>query len=360
MNDVVCVLSQQNLELPLKQDDALGVFSKIAHHACLSDRFGFLNQFSPWNFVSTETLPDVSGFSESIDTLMLKRAAEVFNAADKPLYVAWSGGVDSTAMVTALSMLERPFNVIYTASSIDEYPEFYEYLKTLPFVTLICCSAIKLPETLSNASFEGTLVTGFPADQLFGSIVNQSLNVPFNSSWKDLVKVTTAVEQFEAAFSYYKLPIKTVSELTWFINFACKWNIVTHMLTSFYGLQYDSVINYFEPVYFQQWSISNFDSLHRYSQTDPKYYKIELKKFINKHFGKGSYIVDKGKTGSLAYAFRFEQQHTYKIDPWIAWLDTDNKVHMQHYGQSMPYSDAMYMQNAVLYKFLKTKRRVYG
>lgn len=359
MSDIVCVLSQQNLELPLKQDDALGVFSKIAHHACLSDRFGFLNQFSPWDFVSTETLPDVSSFSESIDTLMFRRATEVFST-DKPLYVAWSGGVDSTAIVLALSTLEKPFNIIHTASSIDEYPEFYEYLKTLPFVTLICSSAVGLPEALSNASFEGALVTGFPADQLFGSIVNQSLDVPFNSSWKDLIKITTAVEQFEAAFAHYKLPVKTVSELTWFINFACKWDIVTHMLTSFYGLPYGSVINYFEPVYFQQWSISNFDNLHQYAQTDPKYYKIELKNFINKYFGEGSYVVDKGKTGSLGYAFRFEQQHIYKIDPWVSWLDTTNKVHIQRYGQSLPYSDAMYVQNVMLYKFLKTKRRVYG
>lgn len=358
MYDVVCVLSQEGLESKIPGNDALSMFSKITHHACLSDRFGFLNQFSPFAFNSVETIPSFE-CAYTLEELMLLRASEIrtFAAEDKTINVMWSGGVDSTAVVLAFVISEIPVNVIYTASSVDEYPEFYEFIKTVPFVKMNRVTATTLAPVCASIATSDLVVTGFPADQLFGSIVNQTLAVPFNADWKCLITNDEAISQIEAATEFYKLPIKTVSELTWFINFSCKWNIVTHMLSSFYGLDCGNTINYFEPVEFQQWSLSNFDVLHKFSQVDSKYYKQELKNFIAKYFPKGSYLITKGKTGSLGYAYRYEKQNMKTIVPWISWLDSNGVVHRQQHVETT-FSKARYVQNYMLYKFLNKQRRV--
>ena len=359
MYDVVCVLSQESLESKILGNDALSAFSRITHHACLSDRFGFLNQFSPFVFNSVENMPTFD-CKHTLENLLLTRAADIYsiaNAEAKTINVMWSGGVDSTAVVLAFIVSEVPVNVVYTASSIDEYPEFYEFIKTVPFVKMHQVTATTLAPVCASLAVNDLVVTGFPADQLFGSIVNQALAIPFDADWRCLITNDEAISQIEAATEFYKLPIKTISELTWFINFSCKWNIVTHALSSFYGLDCGNTINYFEPVEFQQWSLSNFDVLHKFSQVDPKYYKQELKNFIVKYFPKGSYLTTKGKTGSLGYACRYENDFVDTLVPWISWLDSNGVVHRQQHVETT-FLKARYVQNYMLYKFLNNQRRV--
>ena len=50
------------------------------------------------------------------------------------------------------------------------------------------------------------------------------------------------------------------------MNFACKWNVVTHFLPSIFGYQDNNTINFFDTLEFQDWSVSNFDKLHIYNQ----------------------------------------------------------------------------------------------
>ena len=117
------------------------------------------------------------------------------------------------------------------------------------------------------------------------------------------------------------------------------------------------IINYFESIEFQQWSLSNFDILHKFPQVDPKYYKQELKNFIAKYFPKGSYLTTKGKTGSLGYSCRYENDFVTTLVPWISWLDSNGIVHRQQHVETT-LSKAMYVQNYMLYKFLNEQRRV--
>ena len=114
---------------------------------------------------------DRSFFDIAIET------AEKLWKLDKPIKVAWSGGIDSTIVAVAL-ILTKPtdadLNFIYSQSSIDEYPLFYEkYIKdySKPF------EKENLFDLL-NSYPDSIIVTGEAGDQTFGSdwIMNMDLS----------------------------------------------------------------------------------------------------------------------------------------------------------------------------------------
>lgn len=98
----------------------------------------------------------------------------IINASDKVIYLAWSGGVDSTALACAFlknGLERRRLHVLMSESSVDEYPDFLRLLQK-EGVTTTMLSASTAFSILSNTTKEGLLCMGWGADQLFGSVVN--------------------------------------------------------------------------------------------------------------------------------------------------------------------------------------------
>ena len=114
---------------------------------------------------------------------MAARAASLLalsTAEDKPLHVLWSGGIDSTAVMCALlaatdalppAARRARLVVHYHARSIAEYPRFWaEHLAPLG-----AAGALALEELVGHVrdlpDGERLVVTGDPADMLFGTFV---------------------------------------------------------------------------------------------------------------------------------------------------------------------------------------------
>lgn len=269
-------------------DDAISRFCKTEDFAFLADRFGYLNQFTRINAaaISEGKLPS---FASTIDfsTCMASRAAELLarcECTDCHCYVLWSGGCDSTGVVAALIDVGFPFEritVLYTQSSLKEYPEFFQWMAAIGVPTQ-CISALEIFTVAVSYAKRGDIVlTGFPADQLFGSIIGQTL--PYDTTkthWTDYLKADKANQQYEAAFGYYGIPIKTVAEFLWFNNFALKWDYVCYPGLMMVNETHENIIPFYATQDFQDWSASNFDVLHVYDQKDVSKYKIQLKDYI--------------------------------------------------------------------------------
>ena len=132
----------------------------------------------------------------------------------------------------------------------------------------------------------------------------------FNKNYKDWIKIYATekeldyieiIEQCERAFEYYKLPVKTFPEWSWFMNLAVKWNYVKINPFSILGKYSDRVINFFDTIDFQKWSLNNFDTLNVLNQTIPNEYKLPLKKIIENYTKDNNYTKNKGKIGSWYY-----------------------------------------------------------
>ena len=92
------------------------------------DRFGFLNQFSSYNWTDkTDPIPQAK--DHSLTDLMDARACQFLG---KSVAVQWSGGVDSTAILLALiknGISKEDLVILYDTNSIDEYPKLYKWLE---------------------------------------------------------------------------------------------------------------------------------------------------------------------------------------------------------------------------------------
>ena len=170
--------------------------------------------------------------------------AEKLWALNKPVKVAWSGGIDS--MVAAVAMLltkpdSASLNFIYTNHSINEYPLFYEkYIKNYN-------EPVEKEEIFSllNSYTDSIIVTGEVGDQTFGfdrfmyfkDILEYSQpweNV-FNwakEKWEEheLVRISWFGTKKERAEMLYKLMEKcpvsnpTIGDFFWWMSFVNKYD----------------------------------------------------------------------------------------------------------------------------------------
>ncbi len=327
----------------MDRSDALSSFADFIGILYMPDRFGYLNQFSRWNFCGNDEPFPTRSCTDTLESLLLRRAEEIVLLSRKTgrhINVEWSGGVDSTAVLLALLTVldsDARLHVLYTNSSIAEYEKFYHYLCRHPKVEMhriIINFGHNDVEAVRNG---GYVVTGFPADQLFGSIVDNIFGTRHDADWHCIIHSRKAIEQFEAAFQHYDLPIRNQSQFTWFMNFSTKWIRARHMFQASFGHTIGGIINFFSPEYFQAWSVSNFDRLHVYNKVEPKNYKRDLKLFIHKYFRDEEYLNTKGKEGSVGLAM--SEYFEPECKPFVLVVDTDDNEHLLKYDRPVPGSE---------------------
>ena len=171
-----CIFDRHVMLPPhFRWNDAISSFCGKEAFAFLADRFGYLNQFTRINAaaISEGKLPS---FASTIDfsTCMGSRAAELLARCERDgchCYVLWSGGCDSTGVLSALISVGFPrgmLTVLYTKSSLEENPEFFSFIQSLGFAVELVTARTMFTVALSYASRGDIVLTGFPADQLFG------------------------------------------------------------------------------------------------------------------------------------------------------------------------------------------------
>jgi hypothetical protein len=148
---------------------------------------------------------------------------------NKKINVFWSGGIDSTAIVTAfLKYLDNTdqLRIIYSPWSYYEHPEYLDFLKKFSQVELIDQSG----ERYLNLDLDGIFISGNSSDEVHASIDESFLNQYgydfLKSSWRDFFNQRTPNSQFidfcDQYFSQAGFDVRTVLEARWFFYTACK------------------------------------------------------------------------------------------------------------------------------------------
>ncbi len=366
MSGTIFAVRQQSVTFPFRDDDALAVYAARTGFPVLRDRFGFLNAFSRWRLYE-EALPfPSSGSTASFADLMDERAVDIvarIRREEKDLYILLSGGVDSTAMTIAvLRAAEGNFDhlhVVFNESTEDEYPEFVTYLGGTG-IDMVRCSACEIEDVQQRLLETGYTLAGWGADQLFGSAVSQRWPDWYHRDWKAWVAETpgigtdAAVQQWEAAFARCSLPVKTFGELAWFMNFATKYDIVVNSDALYSGRVTHRMINFYDTQAFNDWSVSNFDVLHRYGQQDAQHYKIPLKDYIFAFNHDAAYRSGKGKIRSWVRAGYNEQK---KYRPRAALLETPERIVFRRESVRRPLFEALSLSGVMTRNLLRLYRK---
>jgi hypothetical protein len=355
-------------------DDPLSTIGRIFWQWSEPDRYGFLNEYSPYNFKSMKTdLPTGKKFGLDFREICLNRAREIIvSASGKKICVLWSGGVDSTAIVCALLMAgvdPKQLILAHTHMSVREYPYFFLLMKEKLKIKSLQYSwslSLKQYETMGP---DVLFVTGWCADQLFGSNVNQRYPELYRIDWKNGFKKMIKDRDIKGEASdkqidenLYKfgvyadkigLPIKYTCEALWLFNFAIKWSHVSMdlKLTLTDSYQKENVINFYEDMDFQEWSIEHYQEFYLHNQsTDVANYKRPLKELIYEYTKDKAYLENKGKVNSWCSAVARIQYSPFCI------LDDEGYHHYDLLAEteaSIKYTELLDKQDANRRYYLK-------
>ena len=281
-------------------------------------------------------LPKFRPMHRSYEEICNERATELIARAEKldaKIYISWSGGIDSTLVLVSMLKNATPqqqkrFIVLLSDLSIDEYPLFYE---TFIRGKLKTDTASALPVVLGTPNM---IINGEHNDQIFGSdimapiilkhgnqVIHQKYNrdILFGEYFNAVGDATIAnfyLDLFERLPASSPIPIETMYDFTWWINFSLKWaTVYTRILTFTAPVNKNRItesyaMTYFEPFYnteeFQLWSLNNQDKKIKDSWVT---YKWPCKEIICDFTKDAVYRDTKLKVGSLGSFLRSKRSY---------------------------------------------------
>ena len=299
--------------------------------------------------------------------------------------VLWSGGIDSTCALAALISVcddwKKRIRVIYTDTSVLEYPEFYEkfvkHIEDNRQVTEQELFADQIPQSL-----EDSLVTsGECGDQIFGSMVlandPESMVKSYKDvmSWDELIANPKSavhsimgphrnlifqnpgsrikkvfISYLEEQIEYCPFEVKTIFDLYWWLNYSLKWNLCVYRAIAKANVANPFPIDKWYPFYnapeLHQWSISHHNKKVR-EGGNWLTYKQPAKDYIYNMAGDEDYRDNKVKTASLSRPTRVNAGHMSVINSrgnWrplvnMGYLETQQNINDQYLKSWTPFVD---------------------
>ncbi len=258
-------------------------------------------------------------FSKPFAQICDERAIEILREADskgKKIQVLWSGGIDSTVALIALTQNQKKANlyptleVLLTMHSINEYPLFFNkfILSQIPF------KPVAAP--ITDFVDEGALiVTGEHGDQLFGSdkllplienglafqAYEKVLPIYLMNKFKNQRKSKILIDYLQPLIQACPKPVHSMHDLFWWLNFTIKWQQVALRLAVFSGKKDTKAFaeqfrHFYASTDFQKWSLAGREAK---MIKDLASYKLPAKKYILNYTNDLNYFSKKSKEPSL-------------------------------------------------------------
>lgn len=280
------------------------------------DRTCTLNQ--GFSHTILDPIPSSTPHNSTFDSLCNAIGQEIVAEAietQREVHVMWSGGIDSTAALIAVlkaavlrNCVER-IQVLLTLDSIREYPRFF--LQHVDGHLLIRRIRSPIAHYIDKRAFT---VTGEHGDQLFGSHILRSyvqrgfgaveyqdvLTPVLLERLKSIRAAHRVRRYFQPVIDAAPMPIRTLFDYFWWLNFALRWQEVSLRLCVFGGedaaLIQGATRHFFRDPRFQIWAINRHAS-----RCPPSWdrYKDEAKRYIREFTGDDDYYRTKEKEDSL-------------------------------------------------------------
>ena len=275
----------------------------------------------------SEKIADINPSYLSFDQCCEHRVQSI-EKVNKPVYLLWSGGIDSTgALISILKFgseeLKKRTTILFNIYSLREYQEIFPLIaQNFKMETSF--------QSLEKFVKDGIIVTGELGDQLFGSdlifdLVSQqgesSLLDPYEKTLPKLFKDRAGEIAGQKLFEKYKsivsecpFEVKNSYDFLWWWNFSQKWQHVKfrYLISDYWPdikLATQNVHHFYDSVQFQGWSIKNHDLKIQKSLSS---YKYVVKDLIIKTTGHEFYRK-KLKMGSLGYIW-FGKKAQFAVD----------------------------------------------
>jgi len=228
---------------------------------------------------------------------------------NQKLNLFWSGGIDSTAMVSAFLQHctdVTQLRLIYTPFSLYENPDFFNFLeKHYPYLEKLDISG----DVYLDTHFDGIMINGHGGDEYTASLdesfVEKLTGQEIFNPWKDyFVKQNAShdlIEFFEQYCSLSGRSINTVLEARWWYYAAAKSQIYVARDRSFVSnqsnAQSDHTSAFYDCLEFEGFMWHNIDKILTKS-SDYSTYKKFLKEYTHHFFKNDDYFNTQKKVNS--------------------------------------------------------------
>lgn len=265
---------------------------------------------------------------------MAKRVEQITADSNK-INLMWSGGIDSTAMVSAflqncnnLSQLR----ILYSPWSTYEHLEYFELLKTFPNLELVDISG----DRYLAWDFDGVTVTGDGGDELMASLDQSFIETHgwdiLHAPWQDFFYKTYPDDNFiefcNSHFLQAGRDITTVLEARWWFYTSCKSRSI---LNTKYTLLFDrdkfdinSLLGFYDSNEFESYIFWNIEEC--ISSTEYASWKQVLKDYSLEFDGLANWAVNKTKSHSTQPLLYSRKKLLLKNQNWLALLDDGNRI----------------------------------
>jgi len=272
-----------------------------------------------------------------------------YTSTDKKLNLCWSGGIDSTCLVTGFlqhaTHLDQ-LRILYSPYSVYENQDFFEFIRrNYPTVELLDISGDVYLDTV----FDGVMVNGHGGDEFTASLDQSffdSLGYEgLQKSWRSVV-TDPALEEFCVEFfALAQRPIETVLEARWWFYAATKTQIFAPHDSTFTSTASTSA--FYDCQEFEDYMWHNTDKII----TSDNYasYKQFLKKYIYDFDRNHTHYTLARKSNSRQFTWYNQKKTELLAQQWIAYLEDGTAIrtpnlpffseieYREKYGDSLEY-----------------------
>lgn len=301
----------------------------IPKGACMVDRTEQV--VLPFRYENKFPIPtDIVNFNKSYDEICVETAEHYLKLSREqniPILLLWSGGIDSTAVVTSFILAGAHKDEIVIAlnnySIIENFKFYHNHIRGR-------YNIISVEGLFDFLNGHRIVIGGEGNDQLFGDMVimntvrrlTGSIDLIFEPHTENIITnvwIKRGIPEENAKFWYYLLSnhskkynieVPRIVDLFWWFNFAFKWQSVYYRIITRVNDQIKPLINkefltkyshqFFMNDDFQKWSMVNRDKKIANSYQS---YKLASKEFIYKFDKNKDYFEKKLKYGSLGKVF---------------------------------------------------------
>jgi hypothetical protein len=326
------------------------LFRFFTRNTCFVDRTEALR--FPIRTAIWGPMPKFRRVSTTYEELCDERAVEILDHAEKldlPLYVLYSGGIDSTLILVSMIKNAKPGQldrlvVLLSQSSIAENPGFFrkhilgklrlqvaaKYPLLLNKKAIVVCG--ELNDQLMGSDLTSTLATVFGSDKIQAKYDRDVFLELWCLAVKDRAVVNWHLDRLEMIKAASPIPIDTNVDFLWWLNFSLKWQSVVFRILSYvsdYNLRtFDKELverhffAFFGTEGFQLWSMNSPDKKIRDSWES---YKFVAKDIIFAFDKDDDYRRHKTKQASLPSVVRHTPQKRFITEDYAmhAMLDPE-------------------------------------
>ena len=303
----------------------------------LKDRTSFCK--SPVAYAA-ERAWTVPAYECTLDQALQHRVQDI-TGRDQMVNLFWSGGIDSTTIVTAFLKHAadlKQLRIIYSPWSTYEHPEYLDFLKTFTDLELTDQSG----DVYLSSNYDGLMVSGNTGDEQHASIDDSFLNdhgyEALDMCWQDFFRKKNSNEDFinfcEEHFAQADRPITTVLHARWWFYSIAK---LTGILN-----QHDLALHSCGPGTFDPTRLIGFFDFDQYENFI--YFNLEkilpnsnyaswrqfLKDYCFEFDGFESWRQNKTKFHSLQIVMYQRKKQILNDKRWLMLLEDGTRIHTKN------------------------------